>query len=524
MHSAAKVFGILAFIVVITPHCLAEDPPAKKPSVAAIRNWVSQLGAPNFETREQALESLIEAGRPAIAPLADAVLSADPEVAWRAATALEAIGLGGDEATLGEIKVRMEKTKGTPHRDLAMVLSTLSQRWNQMQQFKAQSELTRLGATFPGANNPAYVSTYGGGPIYYSGGFAPATFSSRTILLDSLSSTVPVIAAPAKVVEFDPLTLPSSLERIVKDLEDTKEAAEESKESKAKVAELGMLAKEIARRLETRDKEEEKTAKEEKKTKEDEKVAVEAKKAARDKDSKVAEEKDSKEKSKSESDEKSEKPAEAVASAPAVTFSVGELDVAPVAVDYSFITPTVMGSAIGEPTPYEGGGVIRLDKEWRGGDRGLAHLAGLANVSMLDIHDAPISDKAIEYIKKMPALNSIMIRGTKMTPESLMKLVKEKPGLQVRGQSRGILGVNAGETDGPALVSAPREGGPAAGAGVIAGDLITKLDGKEVTTFGHLTLLMMKKEPGDEVTLTIKRGEEILEKKLKLAPREPATP
>ena len=60
---------------------------------------------------------------------------------------------------------------------------------------------------------------------------------------------------------------------------------------------------------------------------------------------------------------------------------------------------------------------------------------------------------------------------------------------------------------------------PAAEAGVLRGDIIISMDDKPIETFGQLTLWMMKKEPGDEVKITLKRGDETLEKRLKLADR-----
>jgi S1-C subfamily serine protease len=150
-------------------------------------------------------------------------------------------------------------------------------------------------------------------------------------------------------------------------------------------------------------------------------------------------------------------------------------------------------------------------------------LAALANVTALEIQDAPISDKAIEHIKKMPSLSSITIRGSKMSPEALMKLAKEKPEWNIRGQSLGVLGINSGDTNGPCQVTATSSGAPADAAGIIQGDLITKLNGKTVETFGQLTLMMMKKQPGDEVEVTLKRGDQTLVKKLKLGSREAIT-
>jgi hypothetical protein len=488
--------------------------PAQRPTTVAIRAWVSNLASAKFDERETALVQLIEAGKPAIAPLAEAVMSGDPEVAWRAATALEAIGLKGDEAILGEIKTRMERTKGTPNRDLAQILSTLTQRWAQMQQTRSQAALVKLGATFPDAN-AGYPTAYKGAPAFMgSYVVSPTTFSSSgTVVIESYASPVP--AAPPAIAVFDPLAVPSSLERIISGMEKIEAV-------KAKEDEKAAIDKEDPPKEDVKKEE----PKSESKQKEDVPPKADEKKSAEK--AAPAESKPAESEAKKSEDAKPEEPKEPTTSSDAstgdkaapepvtVTFSAADIVLGSDAIETSFVSPPPMG---GMPTA-AAYGAIRLDQNYHGGDSGLVHLAGLPHISMLDIQDAPLTDKAIPYIAKMPSLASIMIRGTKITPEALFKLKKAKPALSIRGQGRGILGVNADEAAAECTITVVRPGAPSEAAGILVGDRIIKLDGKDVTDFLSLTVQMMKREPGEVVKVTIKRGEETLEKTVKLGSRE----
>lgn len=71
------------------------------------------------------------------------------------------------------------------------------------------------------------------------------------------------------------------------------------------------------------------------------------------------------------------------------------------------------------------------------------------------------------------------------------------------------------------LVSHVDEDGPAAKAGLKAGDVLLKIDGRPVRDGGDLRDELRKAEPGSEVSVTVQREGKPLDFKLKLAGAEP---
>ena len=73
-----------------------------------------------------------------------------------------------------------------------------------------------------------------------------------------------------------------------------------------------------------------------------------------------------------------------------------------------------------------------------------------------------------------------------------------------------FLGVQAGSSDQQSTTGAPiaevTAGGAAATAGLKAGDVVTKIDSRTVTNSADLVAAVRSYSPGDEVTLTIRRG------------------
>src|SRR4051794_30139164 len=105
-------------------------------------------------------------------------------------------------------------------------------------------------------------------------------------------------------------------------------------------------------------------------------------------------------------------------------------------------------------------------------------------------------------------------------PSDTVKRVVEQ--LRTTGKAtHAFLGVQLADAanDGGATVGALTSGGPAAGAGLQRGDLVTAVDGRPVQASEDLTSAVDAKQPGDTMKLTVKRAGDQREITVKLGTR-----
>ena len=78
--------------------------------------------------------------------------------------------------------------------------------------------------------------------------------------------------------------------------------------------------------------------------------------------------------------------------------------------------------------------------------------------------------------------------------------------------SHAYLGVSTTQSTGTtgARVGSVTAGGPAASAGVKAGDIVTAIDGKQITGSSDLVAAIAGSHPGDRIKLTVRRGSDTL--------------
>jgi hypothetical protein len=82
--------------------------------------------------------------------------------------------------------------------------------------------------------------------------------------------------------------------------------------------------------------------------------------------------------------------------------------------------------------------------------------------------------------------------------------------------TRAIMGVQLDRAAATATLSAVSDNGPAAQAGLQAGDVILSIDAKEIPTISALTETLSAYKPGDTVKVSLQRGGETLEVEVKL--------
>ncbi|MEC7774546.1 MAG: trypsin-like peptidase domain-containing protein [Planctomycetota bacterium] len=89
---------------------------------------------------------------------------------------------------------------------------------------------------------------------------------------------------------------------------------------------------------------------------------------------------------------------------------------------------------------------------------------------------------------------------------------------QSSGPTRGgpWLGVTSDPNADNAKIGRVSENSPAAKAGIKAGDIITRFDGKDINSFQDLSRLVKQKKPGDEIEVAVLRADQTLKLKLKL--------
>jgi len=153
--------------------------------------------------------------------------------------------------------------------------------------------------------------------------------------------------------------------------------------------------------------------------------------------------------------------------------------------------------------------VLRLGAEWEGGDDGLEHVNKLTDLRLLRVHGTDVSDKGLPHLHNMHRLVRIELYGTEVTPEGVARLRQALPTTQIEHRLGALLGVEGDTTwqgQGGALIRGVRDNTAASKAGIQAGDLIVKYDGKPVADFHALTAYIAKRAPGDKAKLTIIRG------------------
>ncbi len=87
--------------------------------------------------------------------------------------------------------------------------------------------------------------------------------------------------------------------------------------------------------------------------------------------------------------------------------------------------------------------------------------------------------------------------------------------------SEPAIGFEAAIEDGVLMVQRVTAGGPAATAGLAAGDVLHKLDGRPIGSESDLQRVLAEWDAGQEIAVEYARGQEVRQGKIKLAPRVP---
>ena len=504
-----------------------------------IRQWIAQLDHDDFAVREQAAKSLALSGSAAITPLAEGVVSLNPEVAWRCSETLERIAMEGDEATMDRVVLVLGQLASRGKPQLAQFATQMRDRQRVFRHNRAATAIRKLGGLVAGGD---------------------AENGESDLAAAGIVDDVPAVAALERfIVEAPAFELPA-------EPEDPKDVAlpalDEDPPAEAKPAWLELLeAMKIVkvgpeRKWEGIDIAE---GAKEKSLPPDapaagpsgvaDKPAIGDRVAAAVLPGKVGGALRralglSEEKAASGTAAPELSPPAVDAAAVAKAFELLPLEEAAAAAERAeavkiaevvprieIVEEEVDFGVVGVPMFFGGGmmisdsgampGYLTLSREWRGGDAGLKHLKDLSGISQLQIDHADLGDAALPHVAKMKSLKYVSIRGGKFSREALRAFHRQRPNVSLMAMGEGMMGVNGSFNADGCFLDRVFEGSAAFDAGLRTGDKVTSIEGEAVRDFSDLTIAVSTRKPGDALKVVYERGGEKHEVKVMLKPRPP---
>ena len=114
----------------------------------------------------------------------------------------------------------------------------------------------------------------------------------------------------------------------------------------------------------------------------------------------------------------------------------------------------------------------------------------------------------------------VVVNGaTSRTKRRIIAGIISAQSREIAPEGGAVMGVLLAEAEGRIEVSKVSEGSGAEEAGLKEGDVITKVDGEEFKESEKLTKLLEEKKSGENLKLSVKRGDEILELVVRLSAR-----
>jgi S1-C subfamily serine protease/photosystem II stability/assembly factor-like uncharacterized protein len=181
--------------------------------------------------------------------------------------------------------------------------------------------------------------------------------------------------------------------------------------------------------------------------------------------------------------------------------------------------PTIWLGAFGEDQ--EGGIVLK-----RVADGGPADKAGLREgdvVSQVDGKKVSGFRKLMEDLQDKSSGDKIMVavvRGKKRLKKTLTLESRSSGGQQSPPRSNAFMGIQGENAEkGGAVLTTITDGGPSEEAGLKSGDVVRKIDAKDVADYEALVAEIRSRKPGDTMKLTVRRGKKNLNLEVTLGDR-----
>ena len=160
---------------------------------------------------------------------------------------------------------------------------------------------------------------------------------------------------------------------------------------------------------------------------------------------------------------------------------------------------------------------VRLGGDWHGTSDDLKLLNHVANLDRLDVFGVPFTDDDLMQLDGLSRLTAVSVYGTKVTADGAARLAKMHQDIKVdRRRTNALFGVAADDTQAGVLITVVQAGSPADRGGLTRNDIIVKFAGHDVGDFKALVSLIGNSDPGDKVTIELRRDSETLTKEVEM--------
>lgn len=147
-------------------------------------------------------------------------------------------------------------------------------------------------------------------------------------------------------------------------------------------------------------------------------------------------------------------------------------------------------------------------------DDGMECLRRLETLRCVKLLYVPIGDRAVRHLKECRHILRMKIFGSKISDQGAKELVAALGAAVVDCRKGAFLGIGNSELGENWCISWVTEGSAAEKAGLRPGDVITKYGDQPVRDFESLTRLIGQNNPGDTVTVEVRRQGQTLVKQI----------
>ena len=154
-----------------------------------------------------------------------------------------------------------------------------------------------------------------------------------------------------------------------------------------------------------------------------------------------------------------------------------------------------------------GGGLgVDLGPGFKGTDKHLRYLKVLGSITYMRLTGEKFNDASLDHLSKMTDLQQLHLMETGVTTVGQRALEKNIEGIKILRFGSAVIGISGVTHSGRCLIQAVQPGTGAASGGLRPGDMVTSLDGKDISSFEDLVGIVAEKKVDQQVKVEVLRA------------------